>query len=83
LLSPHPLLSGLGASDETRQSAHRGLFNEHMEGPLLNYIRQAENKGVVLGSKRFVEVVEALIGKKLKEGNRGMPVRWRKESKPC
>ena len=83
LLSPHPLFSGLGASDETRQSAYRALFTEHVEGQLLDDIRQAANKGLVLGSKRFVEEVEALTGKRLKEGSRGRPVGWRKEDKSC
>ena len=39
------------------------LFNEHVELKLLDDIRQAANKGMILGSKRFVEEVEVLTGK--------------------
>jgi putative transposase len=61
------------------------LFNEHKEGQLLGDIRQAANKGLVLGSKRFVEELKALTGKrlKLKGGEQGWPVGWRKTDKPC
>jgi len=83
LLSPNALFSRLGANDEARQSAYRALFNEHVEGRLLDDIRQAANKGLVLGSKGFVEEIETLTGKSLKEGSRGRPVGWRKEGKPC
>jgi putative transposase len=48
---------------------------------LIEYVRQVKNKGTVLGSDRFIEEVEALTGKRLKEGKRGRPVGWRKVNK--
>jgi hypothetical protein len=39
------------------------LFNEHVGVKLLDDIRQAANKGMILGSKRFVEEVEVLTVK--------------------
>jgi ribonucleotide monophosphatase NagD (HAD superfamily) len=44
-----------------------------------NDMRQTANKVLVVGSERFVEEVEDLTGKILKEGNRGRLVVWRKK----
>ncbi|WP_338143915.1 transposase [Bowmanella dokdonensis] len=79
LLTPHPQYLKLGKTDEERQSCYRELFRYQVEGKLLDDIRKAANKGLVLGSKRFVEEVEALTGKRLREGKRGRRVGWRKE----
>lgn len=81
LLSPHPLFSALGENDEARQSVYRALIRENVEGKLLDNIRQAANKGLVLGNERFVEEVEIITGKILKEGKRGRPLGWRKAVK--
>ena len=43
-----------------------------MDGELLNDIRKAANKGLVLGNERFVAEVEALTGKELHEKKRGV-----------
>ena len=81
LLSPHPLFSALGENDEERQSVYRALIRENVEGKLLDNIRQAANKDLVLGNERFVEEVEIITGKILKEGKRGRPLGWRKAVK--
>lgn len=81
LLSPHPLFNALGENDEARQSVYRDLFRENVNGKLLGEIRQASNKGLVLGDDRFVEEVEIITGKVLKVGKRGRPVGWRKTVK--
>ncbi|XGA79196.1 transposase [Halomonas sp. CH40] len=78
LLTPHPLYLTLGNTDEQRQQNYRELFRYQVEGKLLEDIRNASNKGLVLGNGRFVEEVEALTGKKLSEGKRGRPLGWRK-----
>jgi putative transposase len=78
LLTPHSLYQGLGKSNAERQSAYRELFKYHVDGKLLDDIRQSANKGLVLGSERFVAEVEALTGERLQEGKRGRPIGWRK-----
>jgi putative transposase len=81
LLSPHLLYQSLGKTNDERYSAYRELFRYQVDGKLLEDIRNAANKGLVLGSEKFVEEVEALTGKQLKEGKRGRPVGWRKATK--
>ncbi|MFT4938838.1 MAG: putative transposase [Paraglaciecola sp.] len=81
LLSPHPLYQKLGETCEERTFACRELFKHQIGGKLLDNIRKAANKDLVLGSERFVEEVEALTGKSLKEGKRGRPRGWRKAVK--
>jgi putative transposase len=78
LLTPHPLYQELGKNNTERQSAYRKLSRYHIEGKLLDDIRQSANKGLVLGSERFTAEIEASTGKRLKEGKRGRPTGWRK-----
>jgi len=78
LKTPHPLYLTLGKNAKTRQANYRDLFRYQVEGELLDDIRKAANKGLVLGNERFIEQVEALTGKVLKEGKRGRPFGWRK-----
>lgn len=78
LLTPHPLYLKLGRTDAERQQRYRELFRCQVDGELLNDIRKAANKGLVLGNDRFVAEVEALTGKELHEKKRGRPLGWRK-----
>ncbi len=78
LLTAHSLYQKLGKTAEQRQSNYRALFRNQVGGKLLEDIRQASNKGLVLGNERFIEEVEVLTGKTLKEGKRGRPVGWKK-----
>ena len=80
LLLPHPLYLRLGTTDKERQQHYRALFKHQVEGKLLEDIRKAANKGLVLGNERFVGEVEALTGKPLREGKRGRRIGWRKEN---
>ncbi|MBT1062586.1 hypothetical protein KJY73_03320 [Bowmanella sp. Y26] len=56
------------------------MFKHQVVGKLLEDIRKAANKGLVLGNERFVGEVEALTGKALREGKRGRRTGWRKEN---
>ena len=47
----------------------------HIEGELLDNIRKASNKGLVLGNDHFIDELERLNGRRLKEGRRGRPSR--------
>jgi len=70
----------LGKTDEERQSHYLELFKYQVEGKLLDDIRNAANKGLILGNERFIEEVEALTGKRLQEGKRGRQIGWRKSN---
>ena len=78
LLTPNSLYVALGNYAKERQANYRDLFRNQVEGKLLDDIRKAANKGIVLGNERFIDEVEALTGKALKLGKRGRPVGWRK-----
>ncbi|WP_158965870.1 transposase [Paraglaciecola sp. L3A3] len=78
LLSAHPLYLALGSSKVKRQESYLDLFKYHVEGKLLDDIRQATNKGLALGNEHFIADVEAVTGKRLVEGKRGRRVGWRK-----
>ena len=75
LHTPHDLYMNLGSDPDSRMKCYRELFEAHVEQslPLLSDIRQASNKGVVLGNDRFVEELERLNGIRLKEGKPGRP----------
>lgn len=74
LCTPHPLYLGLGKNEAERQHHYRSLFSGHTDGKLLQNIRDATNKGLALGSERFLADVHSLTGRLLKEGKRGRPI---------
>ena len=78
LLSAHGLYQALGTTDKERQDNYRELFKYHVEGKLLDDIRQASNKGLALGNAHFIADVEAMTGKRLVEEKRGRKTGWRK-----
>lgn len=73
LLTPHDLYIALDSNPLVRQALYRSLFQSHVEGALLEDIRNAANKGLVLGSEGFVTKLEAFFGRRLKEGLKGRP----------
>jgi len=78
LLTPHALFMALGNDEKERMLSYRALFSHHIEGKLLEDIRQASNKGLALGNEHFIADVEAITGKRLREEKRGRPLGWRK-----
>jgi putative transposase len=78
LLTPHPLFMALGNDEKKRMMSYRALFSHYVEGKLLEDIRQANNKGLALGNEHFIDDVEAVTSKHLREGKRGRPLGWRK-----
>ncbi|MDZ7784728.1 MAG: transposase [Halioglobus sp.] len=59
LLTPHALYLRLGRTAAERQDTYRSLFRGRMPERNLTAIREATNKGWVLGDKRFRDQVEA------------------------
>ena len=79
LCTPHPLYLALGSEPIERQSNYRELFKYHVEGKLLEDIRFAANKGMVLGNGQFKADVESLTGRRMTAKKMGRPVGWRKK----
>lgn len=73
LLNFHPLYLSLGETTQQRQTRYRALFKKKVEGKLLEDIRKAANKGLVLGNNRFIDEVEALTGQTLHAKKKGRP----------
>jgi putative transposase len=61
-----------------RRKNYRELFKHHFSDTVLEQIRKATNKGMIVGNDRFREKIEALTGRRVKEKKRGRPVGWRK-----
>ncbi|MEE1674154.1 transposase [Agarivorans aestuarii] len=78
LLTEHQLYASLGSSPIERQAAYRALFIHHIEGKLLDDIRQATHKGLALGCDKFKHEIETLTGLRVTEGSRGRRKGWRK-----
>ena len=61
LITPHPLYLQLGAVPSQRQERYRSLFDGHMPAHTLDEIRDATNKGWVLGNNQFQQQVELAL----------------------
>jgi len=64
LLTPHTLYLRLGDTDAERQEAYTSLFRGTMPERVLTAIRDATNKGWVLGNDRFKAQIEAKTGRR-------------------
>lgn len=73
MCSPHREYLRLGSSAAERQEVYRGLFVAHIDGPMIQSIRNAANKGMALGSDRFKEEIEALHGRRVRPATMGRP----------
>jgi putative transposase len=62
LVSPHTEFAALGADDGKRSVAYRGLFEDEMDEPLLEAIRDATNGGYPLVGDAFRTGVLAPLG---------------------
>lgn len=73
LITDHPLYLALGRSEENRRVAYRALFRAHQEEAAIDDIRKAVRQGLPLGNDRFREQVEAALGRKVAQRQRGRP----------
>ena len=64
LIAQHTLYSHLGTDAAERQCAYRQLFQAAIGQSDLDAIREATNKGWVLGNDRFRERIERLSGRR-------------------
>ncbi len=73
LVAVHPLYDDLDGTPKQRQAAYRSLFAEVLPEARLKEIRDATNKGWVLGPEAFKDRVEALTGRRARPLKRGRP----------
>lgn len=71
LLTPHTLYLRLGNSEEERQEAYRSLFTALIPERDVAAIREATNKGWVLGNDRFKAHIQARTGRRTTSMGRG------------
>jgi putative transposase len=73
LLREHRIYRGLGRTQEARQAAYRALFRGHISQDDLSFIREATNKGWVLGNDRFRDKIGNLTARRAKPLPKGRP----------
>lgn len=71
LLTPHAEYLGLGLSKEERLKNYRALFKTHMEGKIVEEIRESINKGLVLGSEQFKDQLESNLQRRVRPARPG------------
>ncbi len=73
LIIPHSLYRQMGVNKAERQSAYRQLFRAAIAKSDLDALREATNKGWVLGNDHFREKIERLSGRRSIPKHRGRP----------
>lgn len=73
MVKSHDVYRKLGVSEEERKSAYRQLFRLTIDKADLDALRDATNKGWVLGGDRFRAEIERLSGRRSVAKPRGRP----------
>jgi len=76
LICDHELFLKLSKDQTERQQVYRALFRSELDDEALDDIRKAVNQELVLGSERFREEIEQVLGKRIGPQKQG-----RKKSK--
>ena len=71
LLTPHAEYLALGQHSAEREAAYRTLFDVHLDAKTLTEIREATQKGWVLGNDRFKDEIERLLERRTRPLPRG------------
>ena len=71
LLTPHAEYLALGQHSEEREAAYRTLFDVHLDAKTLMEIREATQKGWVLGNDRFKDEIERQLERRTRPLPRG------------
>jgi len=61
----------LAKEDKERQSIYRKLFKAHVDASEIELIREATNKGLIIGGDRFKDEIEQLTERRVRESKRG------------
>lgn len=73
LVTPHEIYLALGACRQLRKQAYRSLFKSEMSDELIDCIRVSTNGNYALGSTKFKEQIEAMLGRRVCPGKPGRP----------
>jgi putative transposase len=73
MITPHPVYSGIARTDEERQSSYRALFRANLDDDAISDIRLALNQSQPLGSSRFADMIEKVVGERREARPRGRP----------
>ena len=71
LITYHPLYLNLGDSKLERIKNYRDLFESELDKNLINDIRYATHKGLILGTEKFKAEVQSLTGQRTLPKKRG------------
>ena len=77
LIKPHETYLSLGEDPSRRQAVYRDLFDEALSKELVDSIRVATNKGLVIGNEEFKRLVEESSGQSARLLKPGPKVRSR------
>jgi putative transposase len=73
LIVPHEEYLRLGREQNTRLESYRALFKAHLDEETVGQIRNATNGNYALGSERFQQEIETVLGRRAKRGQAGRP----------
>jgi putative transposase len=82
LVTAHEMYRALGGTAKARQAAYRALFEEEIDGAVLETIRDATNRGWVPGSEAFRTLIAETLGRAVDPPRRGRPPKGEIESDP-
>jgi len=73
LCTPHLSYIALGKNEKERANAYRGLFDEVLEQGTIDDIRAATRRGLVGGSEKFKNEIEANLNYSVRPNPVGRP----------
>ena len=73
LVTPHAEYVALAASSTARHDVYRRLFSDAIGKERLRAIRECTNASGVLGSDRFIDRIESMLGNSVRPGRAGRP----------
>ncbi|WP_394131890.1 transposase [Shewanella maritima] len=77
LCTPHQTYLSIDRQTKSRQAAYRDLFKHQLDTKVIDDIRQATNKGSVIGSEQFKDEIEKITGMSIKPKKIGRPYKTR------
>jgi putative transposase len=79
-LDHDPCYLALGTNENERRKRYRQYLQEAIPVGEWRLMRDAVQRGQLTGAGRFVEKVEAILGKRIEHRSRGRPSSMRKDS---
>lgn len=73
LIKPHVMFKLLGNTLAERRAAYRQLFVEALDRQVVDRIREITNASQVLGNNRFIDQIEAMLGRRVRPKKPGRP----------